>query len=122
MPFTLAVDFDQTLFNDSIPNSDVIKKVREFKKAGAEIALWTCREGTLLEEAISLLKNAGLKFDSINENTPSAQKFIDQKKEDGIELATRKIMTDFYVDDKACNIQFFLNIDVKETCAKFADR
>lgn len=126
MPFILAVDYDGTLFDKSWPDKgtpkhDVINKVKEFKKYGSEIALWTCREGKTLDEAIKRCKEVGLEFDSINENTPSQVKYIEERMKHGEEFATRKIFANFYLDDRANNIEFFLTIDAKATCERFSN-
>lgn len=127
MPFVLAVDYDDTLFSGGIKvkgkaKEDIINHVKEFKNNGAEIVLWTCREGSGLEEAVSRCKEVGLEFDAINENAPSVVKYVKERKEEGETLASRKILADFYLDDKAFNLDFFLKIKVKETCDQFAKR
>ena len=125
MAFEIACDFDGTIFEDDFPGVgdpklDVIKKLKEFQDAGSEVALWTCREGDRLEEAVAACKEMGLEFDSINENTPLRKKMM---KESGEVYATRKIHGDIYVDDKAHgSIDHFLGIDVKATCDSFKDR
>ena len=123
--FILAVDYDGTLFEGSYPEkgdpkTDVIDKVKEFKKYGAELALWTCREGKSLEEAVSRCKEQGLQFDAINGNTPFELEYMKKKLEEGEVFATRKIFASFYLDDKAYNIDFFLKIDAKATCESFS--
>ena len=127
MPFVLAVDYDDTLFSGGIEaegtaKEEIINKVKEFKKNGAEIVLWTCREGIGLKEAVKKCKEVGLEFDSINENSPSVVKYIMGKEKEGWTLASRKILADFYLDDKAFNLDFFLKVKVKETCDQFAKR
>jgi hypothetical protein len=128
MPFTIALDYDDTCFMGGIsklgpPNKDVLNKAIEFKEAGAEIALWTCREGKTLAEAIARCKEYGLEFDSINENPPSSRQFVNDQIKQGDPLALRKILCDIYVDDKAFgSIDYFLNIDVEATCRRFANR
>ena len=125
MPFILSVDYDGTLFEGSYPEigdpkQDVIDKVIEFKEAGAELALWTCREGTSLEEALERIeKETDIEFDSINENVPSQLEYMRQKAEEGSLLALRKIFANFYLDDRAHNIDLFLGIDVKATGDRF---
>jgi len=123
MPFILAIDFDGTLFKtDSLEikeaKRDIIDKVKEFKKAGAEIVLWTCREGTSLEDAVKVCKEGGLEFDAINENAPSWAEYQKEKSKEGDIFATRKIFANFYLDDRACNLEFFLQIDARATCEK----
>ena len=127
MPFVLAVDYDDTLFSGGIEaegtsKEEIINKVKEFKENGAEIVLWTCREGIGLKEAVKKCKEVGLEFDSINENSPSVVKYIMGKEKEGWTLASRKILADFYLDDKAFNLDFFLKVKVKETCDQFANR
>lgn len=123
MPFILAVDFDGTLFEtDSLEikgvKQDIIDKVKEFKKEGAELILWTCREGTPLEDAIKVCKKNGLEFDAINENAPSWVEYQSEKAKDGDIFAIRKVFANFYLDDRSCNLGFFLRIDVRATCEK----
>jgi len=125
MPFVLAVDCDGTIFNDNdcaVVKKDIVKKLKEFKENGASLILWTCKEGDLLEDAIEKCKGIGLEFDSANENPPCQQKYLKEKKAEGKILATRKVMADFYLDDRAFNLDFFLKINVKETCRKFENR
>jgi hypothetical protein len=122
MAFILACDFDGTLFSGSYPEKgepklDIIEKVKEFKKYGSEIILWTCRESRPLEEAIERCKEYGLEFDAINENAPSELAYMKKKySNEGEIFATRKIYADFYLDDKSHNLDFFLDIHVQATC------
>jgi hypothetical protein len=128
MPFTVALDYDGTCFYGGIsvlgnPNTDVLDKSIELKEAGAQIAMWTCREGKSLAEAIARCKEYGLEFDSINENPPSSREFVQDQIKKGDPLALRKILCDIYVDDKAPgSIDYYLNIDAKETCKRYANR
>ena len=120
MPFVLAMDFDDTVYNYHTEEkiSEVIAKVKEFKEHGASIILWTCREGKLLEEAIEKCKEFGIELDAVNENAPCNKKYLKTKEP----LATRKVLADFYLDDKSLNIDTFLRINIAETCKKFANR
>lgn len=130
MPFIVAIDYDGTLFLDSFPevgnpNHKVIDKAKEFKNHNAEVVLWTCREGKYLDEAIEACKKLGLEFDSHNENSPSQKKYQIEviEKENGETFAISKIFADIYVDDRAHgSIDFFLGIDVKNTCKNFGER
>jgi len=127
MPFRLAVDYDGTLFQGSWPKIgepkwDIINKVKQFKEEGAEIILWTCREGISLDQAIQRVKEVGLEFDAINDNSPSQKEYMKKKLEQGEEFATRKIFADFYVGDDAMNLDIFLSINVSETCRRFENR
>lgn len=126
--FNLAVDYDGTLFEGMYPEKgepklDVIAKTKEFIDAGAEVALWTCREGKALKEAVERCKEHGLIFTSVNDNTPSQHEYNRNLKMDGGEaFAQRKIYADLYVDDKAPgSIDFFLKINVKKTMKNFED-
>ncbi|HUU87508.1 MAG TPA: hypothetical protein VMX17_07110 [Candidatus Glassbacteria bacterium] len=129
MPFVLAVDYDGTLVENVFPEEgsfkkDVVNKVKEFKDNGAEVILWTCREGASLAEAIGRCYEKDVEFDAVNENSPSELAYIEkQKAENGDILAQRKIYADLYIDDKSPgSIEFFLKIDVQKTCKNFEDR
>jgi ribonucleotide monophosphatase NagD (HAD superfamily) len=127
MPFILAIDYDGTLFTKSYPEKGepiqkVIDKVKEFKKYGAEICLWTCREDISLKEAVERCKEVGLEFDAINDNAPSQKEYMKKKLEEGEIFATRKIFADFYLDDKSHNLEFFLKIDARATCESYNKR
>ena len=127
MPFILAVDYDDTLFEGSWPDlgdpkQDIIDKVKEFKANGAELVLWTCREGVSLEEAEKRCAEVGLEWDGVNTNAPSQLEYMAERKKEGEIFATRKIYADFYVDDKAKNLDIFLKINVEKTCRSFSDR
>ena len=125
MKYIAAIDYDGTLFTKSWPElgeprQEVIKKVKEFKKAGADIVLWTCREGKSLQEALSRCSTEGLEFVSVNENSPSAKEYQDSQLEaNGDVFGLRKIYADIYVDDKSPgSIEHFLNLDAKKEVEK----
>jgi len=125
--FILAIDYDGTLFSGSYPDKgnpkhDIINKVKEFKKHGAEIVLWTCRGGEPLKEAIERCKEVGLEFDAINETTPSNREWVEEERARGQEFCDKKIFAHFYVDDRAANLDIFLGIDVEKTCALYGDK
>ena len=94
----IAVDFDGTLCKNEFPeigapNERLLYYLRQEKKFGSRIILWTCRVGERLEEAVKWCKEHGLEFDAVNENLPEV-----------IELHggdSRKIHADSYIDDKA---------------------
>ena len=93
-----AVDFDGTLcFSQwpklGEPNTKLIEQLKCCKKKGDKLILWTCRDGKLLEEAVSWCGEKGLKFDAVNENL---QEVIDI-----FGSNSRKISADFYIDDKS---------------------
>jgi len=97
MPYIIAVDFDGTLFTDNFPKSDqnVINKIKEFQKFGANVCLWTCRENSSLDKAVKKCKEHGLLFDAVNENFPVIKEY---QKEMKVQMAFRKIFADIYVD------------------------
>jgi len=94
----IAVDFDGTLCKECYPyigeaNRELIDALVARKKRGDKIILWTCREESLLEEAIKWCQQQGLAFDAVNDNLEE----IKQKYQHN----SRKITADLYLDDKA---------------------
>ena len=91
----VAVDFDGTLSLDSqYPNigrfnTHLYEALMKLKGIGWSIALWTCREGKELKEAVEWCKMNGLEFDAINENPPE------------VPFKSRKVVADIYIDDRA---------------------
>lgn len=98
-----AVDFDNTLawteFPEILsPRSEIIAYVKTLKANGNRIILWTCRVGKDLEDAVKWCKEQGIEFDAVNENLP------DQIEKYGND--SRKVNADFYIDDKALEVNF----------------
>jgi len=96
--YVVAVDFDGTLCKSQYPEcgepiSENVQRVRELKRQGATIILWTCREGEALAKAVRWCEEHGVPVDYINENAPSR---IARYGND-----CRKISADLYIDDKA---------------------
>jgi predicted peroxiredoxin len=129
MPFIIAMDYDDTLVNKSfpekgIPNVPVVEKTLEFCKYGAEVVLWTCREGKMLQEAVEMCKEMGIKLAAINKSAPSQvirQK--EQMEKYGETYGLTKIFANIYVDDRAHgSIDFYLQIDAKKTCENFLEK
>ena len=101
IPKVIAVDFDGTLFENDWPNIgnpkyDVINKIKEEKKKGSKIILWTCREGDSLEEALKACKEVGIEFDAVNDSI--------KEWKDSFGYSPRKIGASEYWDDKAVKI------------------
>lgn len=102
-----AIDFDGTLFTENRfpevgdPIYQNIEYVKKMKDNGVQLILWTNREGKLLEDAVEACKSVGIEFDAINENL---QWRIDLYGND-----CRKIGADIYFDDKAVDLNTFLN-------------
>ena len=92
----IAVDFDGTItqksdfpFICSTPNNNVISFLKNAKKYGAIIILWTCRENKYLEEAVEYCKKYKVPIDLVNEHA------------DYVDINSRKIYADYYIDDKS---------------------
>lgn len=96
----IAIDFDGTLFKTQWPkilepNRDVIERALEEQRKGAQLILWTCREGELLDAALAACEFEGLHFDAVNDSTE------DWKRMWG--TSPRKIGATEYWDDRAVN-------------------
>lgn len=96
----IAVDFDGTLADTDAtkiysPNTKLINYLIDRRKNDDKIILWTCREGSRLEQAIEWCKRYGLRFDAVNDNL--------QELKDEFGNNPRKIAADVYIDDKAVN-------------------
>lgn len=109
----IAIDFDGTIATDSFPdalhatpNKVVIDWIKRRQKKGDRFILWTCRENyggknfpdhEYKNDAIRFCTMNQLFFDRINSN-------IDEV---GYEPENfgRKIMADFYIDDKSVSFK-----------------
>jgi hypothetical protein len=92
-----AIDLDGTIWKEEYPGigpiiPEAVEALREIKKLGHTIIIWTCRQGKLLEEAIDYLKRYNIPFDYVNENVPEK---IALYKND-----CRKIGANYFVDDR----------------------
>lgn len=97
----IAVDFDNTLAKTEYPKiiepiPETIDFIRKAKAKGAEIILYTCREGKELNEALEWCKQNNVPIDRANENSPTRVKHWGND--------CRKIGADLYLDDKACSL------------------
>lgn len=96
----LAVDFDGTLCEAAWPEigkpiEKNIEYVKEKKKEGWKLILWTNRVEDKLEEAITWCGENDIYFDAINENLPEViEAFCNDP---------RKIYATIYLDDRALN-------------------
>lgn len=92
-----AIDFDGTICVDRYPDigepkEDVIRAVKDAKQAGIKIILWTCREGSFLDEAVEWCAKQGIIFDAVNDNLPEMiEKYGNN---------CRKVFADWYIDDR----------------------
>lgn len=101
MPRTIAVDFDNTLFETDWPDIKkpiwpAINAARTAKEEGAELILWTTREGGYLTAALEACENVGLTFDAVNDNTETMKKLWGND--------PRKVGATEYWDDRAVNL------------------
>lgn len=101
IPETFAVDFDGTLCENiwpdiGKPRHEVINWIKELQSRGHKMILWTCREGMLLVDALVWCADRGLFFDAVNDNLEEHKKKFEGN--------SRKILADFYIDDKAIYI------------------
>lgn len=101
MPRTIAVDFDNTLFETDWPDIKkpiwpAINAARTAKEEGAELILWTTREGGHLTAALEACENVGLTFDAVNDNTETMKKLWGND--------PRKVGATEYWDDRAVNL------------------
>ena len=100
----IAVDFDGTLADTDAtkiysPNTKLINYLIDRRNNGDKIILWTCREGSRLNQAIEWCKQQGLEFDAVNDNLPRYK---------ALGLNPRKIFANIYIDDAASGIEEFL--------------
>lgn len=95
----IAVDFDGTLCYSSWPdvgepNKDLIDYLKEWRRLGNKLILWTCRAGEALDLAVSWCASLDLEFDAVNDNLPEIVELYGNN--------SRKITCDLYIDDRAC--------------------
>ena len=110
----IAVDFDGTLCENKWPeigepNMKLILYLREEKRKGSKLILWSCRTQEQLAEALEWCFWMQLEFDAVNQNLPE---IIEMFGED-----TRKIFADEYIDDRACT-KFDLPVHMKKVKEK----
>lgn len=103
----IAVDFDGTLCTHSfpclgLPIKPIIDYILKEKAKGSKIILWTCRNGSLLQEAVEWSREQGIEFDAVNDDIPEL-KLVEFGK-----VKSCKVYADEYLDDKAREIFEFL--------------
>lgn len=96
----IAVDFDGTLCTNKWPeigkpNKDLILYLKEHKRNGGKLILWTNRVEERLNEAVAWCREFGLIFDAVNANL---QDVIDTFGSD-----CRKVFAHEYIDDRMYN-------------------
>ena len=89
----IAVDFDGTIVEHKYPDIGLpvigaFVWLRSWQELGAELVLWTCRDGIELDEAVAFCKKNGVEFIGVNGVTdPFTQ--------------SPKVFANVYVDDAA---------------------
>lgn len=92
----IAVDFDGTIVDDAYPGIGnpkifAFETLKELKKDGHRLILWTYRHGTKLDEAVEFCKKNGIEFYAVNKSYP----------EENFEgKVSRKINADIFIDDR----------------------
>ncbi len=92
----IAVDFDGTIVENEYPRMGkerpfAFYTLRALIEQGHLLILWTCRSGSLLDEAVELCRANGIEFYAVNASYPG------QAHDDG---ASPKIDADIYIDDR----------------------
>jgi hydroxymethylpyrimidine pyrophosphatase-like HAD family hydrolase len=98
----IAVDFDGTIVEHKYPAIGeemlfAFETLKQLKKQGHTLVLWTYRAGRELDEAVEYCRENGLEFYAVNKNYP------EEEFDDSI---SRKIDADLFIDDR--NVGGFL--------------
>jgi len=101
----IAVDFDGTIVEHKYPLIGkemhfAFTTLKELRKKGHKLILWTYRQGEELQEAVAFCNKNGLEFYAVNKNFPN------ETEEDG---HSRKLNADIFIDDR--NVGGFLGWD-----------
>lgn len=100
----IGVDFDGTIVQHAWPKigkpfPGAFKTLKDLKKAGYRLILWTCREdfGHLIDrqhltEAVEFCRKHGVEFDAVNETIPDCE-FRPEK------VSKRKPHCQYFIDD-----------------------
>lgn len=93
----IAVDFDGTIVEHKYPKIGkelrfAFSTLKELKKQGHQLILWTVRTGKELDEAVEYCKQNGVEFYAVNKNFPEEESL-------GIEYS-RKLQADLFIDDR----------------------
>jgi len=92
----IAVDFDGTIVEHEYPAIGkeklfAFQTLKELNRMGAQLILWTIRNGKELDEAVEFCRKNGVEFYAVNKNYP--EEIVD-------ETSGRKINADIFIDDK----------------------
>ena len=102
----IAVDFDGTIVTHRYPEIGTIidgafETLKDLKRNGFTLILWTVRDGELLDEAVEFCRQHGVTFYAVNNEHPD--EVFNPK------YMSRKIVADYYIDDR--NIGGFIGWD-----------
>lgn len=94
--YRIAVDFDGTIVENCYPKIGkplpfAFETLKALQQKGCMLILWTCREGTLLEDAVKYCSAMGVEFYAVNKNYPE---------ESAESPSSRKIDAHYYLDDR----------------------
>ena len=120
----VCVDFDCTLtkvdtypFSEQ-PNIIAFKILKEYRKRGNKLILWTCRTNEPLENALQFCKENGLEFDAVNDNIKESSNAW-RELHPGIDMS-RKVYADMYIDDRDPHALVY-GIDWESVCKLLLD-
>jgi hydroxymethylpyrimidine pyrophosphatase-like HAD family hydrolase len=99
---TFCIDFDGTIAYDAYPKIGGLipgakETMKQIKKLGGTIIIWTCRNNEAAIEARKFLEDNDIPFDYFNESIPE---HINEYNGD-----TRKVFADCYIDDRGLLFQ-----------------
>jgi len=86
----IAVDYDDTILQNSSVDRDLVEYLKERQRGGAKIILWTRRVGDRRDEAVDVCRQYGLVFDEVALGKPLADMYIDDKAVRPSEVVVKK--------------------------------
>ena len=94
----IAIDFDGTIVENRYPEIGserpfAIETLKLLQQDHHRLVLWTCREGQLLEDALSWCRDRGVEFYAANRDYP-------EETTDNNPHFTRKLKADLFIDDR----------------------
>jgi len=103
-PKVIAVDFDGTIVTHNYPEIGtpiihIINYLKEQKRIGNQLILWTCRSGKELMDAVEYCKSIGVFFDAVNEDISRI------KDSDFGRKKSCKVCADLYLDDRSLKLE-----------------
>lgn len=94
----IAIDFDGTIVEHKYPEIGreipfAIETLKKIQDDGHKLILWSCRTGSLLQEAVDYCKERGLEFYAANLDFP------EEDVENNLNYS-RKLKVDMFIDDR----------------------